>query len=285
MKVAVTGAAGRVGRAVLRELKEVGSHTVWSLDRVLPAAGAADRALFVDLADAGSVYGALAGAEAVVHLGAYPNTNHHPAEHVFVNNTAACANVAAACTALGIRRVVYSSSVTIYGLRWRARNGGITALPADESVAPRPENAYALSKRVGEEVFELAGQESGLQTACLRPSLVVAPDEYATRGQPKEDRDVSGSLWGHVDSRDVAQAVRLALDHLDGLGPGTHPFNINAAVAHSRRPLAEVIPRFLPELAQLAGGLTGLETAFGIEKARRLLGYEPRYSWQTELGG
>jgi len=239
----------------------------------------------VDLADAGSVYGALAGADAVVHLGAYPNINHHPAEQVFVNNTAACANVAAACTALGIRRVVYSSSVTVYGLRWQVRNGGVTALPADESVPPHPENAYALSKWVGEEIFALAAQQAGLQIACLRPSLVVGPEEYTTRGQPKEDRDVSGSLWGHVDSRDVAQAVRLALDHLDELGPGTHPFNINAAVAHSRQPLAEVIPRHLPELAQLAARLTGLETAFGIEKARRLLGFEPRYSWRTELGG
>ena len=54
MKVAVTGAAGRVGRAVLHELREVGAHTVWALDRVLPPAGSADRALYVDLRGVGA---------------------------------------------------------------------------------------------------------------------------------------------------------------------------------------------------------------------------------------
>lgn len=282
MKVAVTGAAGRVGRAVLRELKEVGGHTVWAVDRVLPPAGSADRALFADLSDPGSVYGVLAGSDAVIHLGAYPNTQHHPAEHVFVNNTAACANVAAACGALGIRRLVYTSSVTIYSLGWQARHGGITALPADESVGHHPQNAYALSKWVGEEIFALAGEESGLQTASLRPSLVIGPDEWTTRGRPRDN--AVGGLWGHVDSRDVALAARLALEHLDELGPGNHPFNINAAVAHCRRPLAEVLPELVPELGALAGSIKGPETAYGIEKARRVLGYEPRHSWRTELG-
>ena len=282
MKVAVTGAAGRIGRAVLRELKEVGGHTVWAIDRVLPPPGSADRALFADLADPGSVYGVLVGAEAVVHLGAYPNTAHHPEEHVFVNNAAACANVAAACRALGIRRVVYTSSITIYNLGWQARHGGITSLPTDESVGHHPDDSYALSKWVGEEVFALAGEESGLQTASLRPSLVIGPDEWTTRGQPRE-KAIDG-LWGHVDSRDVALAVRLALEHLDELGPGNHPFNVNAAIAHSRRPLAEVLPELVPELAPLAATLTGLDSAYGIEKARRVLGYEPRHSWQTELG-
>jgi nucleoside-diphosphate-sugar epimerase len=282
LKIAVTGAAGRIGRMTLRELKEAGGHTVWALDRALPPPGLANRALLVDLADAGSVYGALAGADAVVHLGAYPSVAHHPAEHVFVNNTAACANVAAACRALGIRRVVYASSVTIYGLAWQIKHGGIAALPADESIGAHPQNAYALSKWVGEQLFALAGEEWGLQTASLRPTLVIGPDEYATRGQPRER--ALGGLWGHVDARDVAQAARLAVERLDDLGPGNHGFNVNAAIAHSRRPLAEVIPQHAPELAHLAGTLSGLETAYSIAKARRLLGYAPRYSWQTELG-
>src|SRR5205814_1707319 len=99
MKVAVTGAAGRIGRAVLEELKNDGGYEAWGLDRTLPPPGSARRSLLVDLSDAGQVYGALAGAEAVIHLGAYPSTANHPGELVYVNNTAACANVVAACVA------------------------------------------------------------------------------------------------------------------------------------------------------------------------------------------
>jgi nucleoside-diphosphate-sugar epimerase len=280
MKVAVTGAAGRIGRAALQELKDAG-HTVWALDRVLPPPGSADRALLVDLSDAGTVYGSLAGADAVVHLGAYPNLAHHPAEHVFVNNTAACANVAAACRALGIGRVAYTSSVTIYGLGWQVKHGGVTKLPVDESLSPHPENAYALSKWVGEEIFDLAGREWGLRTASLRPTLVIGPDEWRTeRGQPRERPN---GLWSHVDARDVALAARLAVERLGELEPGNHPFNVNASVAHARKPLSELIPQLLPELAPLAPALKGDEPAYSIEKARRVLGYEPRYSWKTEI--
>jgi nucleoside-diphosphate-sugar epimerase len=292
MNIAVTGAAGRVGRATLAELRTHG-HTAWGLDRALPPNGQASRALLVELADAGGVYGALGAmaievgsVDAVIHLGAIPNLAHHSAEHVFANNTTACANVAAACRALGIRRVVYSSSVTVYNLAWQARNGGVARLPADESVPHRPNNAYALSKWVGEELFALAGLEWGLCTASLRPSLVIGPDEYATRGRPR-DEHAAGGLWGHVDSRDVAQAARLAAEKLgttDALGPGNHPFNVNAAVAHARRPLADLLPQHFPQLAHLAPSLQGDQAAFGIEKARRLLGYAPRYSWRTELG-
>jgi UDP-glucose 4-epimerase len=282
VKVAVTGAAGRVGRAVLAELKGAGNYEVWAVDRALPPAGLAERSLLVDLADAGSVYGALAGAEAVIHLGAYPSTAHHPGEQVFTNNSAACAHVAAACGALGISRVVYASSITTYGLEHQVRHGGIRSLPADESVGQWPDDFYALSKWVGEEVFTLAGVEHGLRTASLRIALVVGPDEYATRGRPRDDRDASAGLWAYVDSRDVAQAARLALEHLDALAPGNHPFNVGAADAHSRAPLAEVIPRFVPELAPLAATLTGSTPAYGIAKAQRVLGYRPAYSWRTE---
>ena len=282
------GGAGRIGRATLQELKDAG-HSAWALDRVLVSEGAARRSFICDLADAGAVYGALGAMKAegpvdgVIHLGAFPNLSFHPAEHVFVNNTAGCANVAAACRALGITRVAYASSVTVYAMNAQVKHGAITRLPLDETLPAKPDNAYALSKWVGEQLFTLAGHEWGLQTASLRPTLVIGPDEWKTpRGQPREH---PGGLWSHVDSRDVALAARLAIEKLDTLGPGNHPFNVNAAVSHSRQPMAEMIARTLPELAAVTSTLEGMEPALSIEKARRLLGYEPRYSWQTELAG
>ena len=283
MKVAVTGAAGRIGREVLRELREHGGHEVWALDRLLPPSGAAQRALYVDLADAGQVYGALAGVDAVVHMGAFPSEAHHPGELVYVNNTAACAHVAAACAAYGIRKLVYTSSITVYSLDVQARGGGISTLPVDETLPARPDEWYPLSKWVGEEIFTTKAREHGIHVASLRPALVVGPDEYAQRGQPRHDRDASGGLWAYVDSRDVALMARLALEKLDDLGPGNHVFNCGAADAHSAQPLSEVIPRFLPELREAARTLTGNTPAFSIEKAQRVLGYTPRYSWRDHV--
>ncbi|HEU5314471.1 MAG TPA: NAD(P)-dependent oxidoreductase [Chloroflexota bacterium] len=282
MKIAVTGASGRVGRATLQELKDAG-HSVWALDRTLPPSGLAERSLLVDLSNAGEVYGTLSGTDAVVHLGAYPSTAHHPGELVFANNTAASANVAAACAALGIPRVVYASSITVYGLDWQARNGGLPSLPSDESVAKRPDDFYALSKWVGEEIFTLAAQEHGLRVASLRIALVVGPDEYERRGQPRDRQDASAGLWGYVDSRDVGQAARLAAEKLDTLGAGNHPFNVGAADAHSRRPLSDVIPEFIPDLGPLCTHLTGTAPAYSIAKAQQVLGYAPRHSWRDHV--
>ena len=290
MKIAVTGAAGRVGRATLQELKDAG-HTVWALDRTLPPPGLAQRSLLVDLSDAGAVYGSLAGADVVIHLGAYPSTAHHPGEQVFANNTAASANVAAACTALRITRVVYASSITVYGLDWQARNGGLTKLPAGEDTPKRPDDFYALSKWVGEEIFTLAAQEHGLHVASLRIALVVGPDEYTQRGQPRDQQDASAGLWAYVDSRDVGQAARLAAEHLNNpdkgtrnLSPGNHPFNIAAADPHSRLPLSQVIPNFIPDLAPLSAPLTDPKAlAYSIAKAQSQLGYKPRHAWRDAL--
>jgi nucleoside-diphosphate-sugar epimerase len=283
MKVIVTGAAGRVGRAVLADLKATGDYVVTAVDRVLPPPGLAQKALLTDLSDSGSVYGALTGADAVIHLGAYPSTVHHPGEEVFINNTAASANVAAACIAFGIKYVVYASSITTYGLEYQARNKGIAALPMDEHVSTRPDDFYALSKHVGEDVFTLGAREHGLHVASLRIARVIGEDEYQRIG-PRDNEDASAGLWSYVDARDVAQAARLAIEHLDGLGPGNHAYNIGAADSHTIAPLSEVIPKFVPELAELCAPLNGTEPAYGIHKAQEQLDYAPRYNWRKERG-
>ncbi|MBT5054996.1 MAG: NAD(P)-dependent oxidoreductase [Gemmatimonadetes bacterium] len=281
MKIVVTGAAGRVGRAVLADLKAAGNYTVTSADRTIPPSDLTDQSLLTDLSDAGSVYGALTGADAVIHLGAYPDTSHHPGEEVFINNCAASANVAAACIAFGIKRIVYASSITTYGLGYQARNNGITVLPTDETVSTWPDDFYSLSKHAGEDVFTLGASEHNLQVASLRIARVIGEDEYQGIG-PRDNEDASFGLWSYVDARDVAQAARLAIERSDAMGPGNHTYNIGAADSHTVAPLSEVIPKFVPELAELAASLKGTEPAYGIAKAQEQLGYEPRRTWREE---
>lgn len=281
MRIVVTGAAGRVGRATLAELAGRG-HQVVAFDLVAPPVPGAARVVLASAIDAGEVYSACRGADAIVHLAAYPSLAHHSAERVFTNNVGGCITVAEAAAALGIRRIVYASSITVYGFFGASpEERTLPYLPADEDYPKRPRDAYALSKWVGEEIFTMAARREGLQVASLRLALVVGPDEYAQRGRPRNDRG-QGGLWSYVDSRDVAQAVALAVEKLDALGPGNHPFNIGAADTLATEPLRVLIPRFYPGTAGKAWPLDGTTPAYSIERARRLLGYAPQYSWRLQ---
>ena len=99
MHIAVTGAAGRIGRYVVRDLLAAG-HSVQGIDAV------AGSGLQVDLTDAGQVYGALAGADAVVHMGAWANAGMVPDARTYGDNTAGTYNVFQACADLSAARRV-----------------------------------------------------------------------------------------------------------------------------------------------------------------------------------
>jgi nucleoside-diphosphate-sugar epimerase len=83
-------------------------------------------------------------------------------------------------------------------------------------------------------------------------------------------------LWGYIDARDAAQAVRRAVE-----APlkGAEVFIIANADTVMTRPNAELMAEFYPNVPFTAGGRSN-ETLLSIRKAQRLLGYEPRYSWR-----
>lgn len=279
-RVAVTGAAGKLGRAVVRHLAESGWQ-VLSLDRDRPAE-APGEFLTVDLTDYGQVVEALTGGvdehtpvEAVVHLAAVPAPGLQPNAATFANNAPATYNVFAAARAAGIRNVVWASSETVLGLPFDTPPPYV---PVDEEYRPRPESTYSLVKSLEEEMaHHFCRWDPQLKMVGLRFSNVMDPEDYAQF--PDFDRDPhlrKWNLWGYIDARDGAQAVRRALEHT---APGMDVFVIANADTVMSRSSADLVAEVFAGV-EVRRELGEHETLLGIDKARRVLGYEPEHSWR-----
>ena len=112
----------------------------------------------------------------------------------------------------------------------------------------------------------------------LRFSNVMRPDDY--EAFPSYDRDPrlrSWNLWGYIDARDGAQAVRKALDHG---GTGAEVFVIANADTVMSTPSARLMADVFPGVP-VRSDLGEHETLLSIDKARRVLGYEPEHSWRS----
>ena len=277
-RVLITGGAGRLGRWVVEELQDDYEIVVADI-AAGPAAGgdSGPRYLQVDLTDPEAVASAAAGVDAVVHLAAIPSPLNHPAEHVFANNMLSTFNVVEAAMRAGAEKVIYSGSGSALGFAFRFREMVPAYMPMDEEHPLLPQDAYGLSKWLGEEILAAATRRTGIRTISLRPTSVLQPDDYAERVPAALDRAGGHGIFAYVDARDYAQAVRLALadetiEH--------DRFFITADDALCREPLSVAFPRRFPGSEAVCAHLTGTQGPITCAKAKRVLGYRPRYSWR-----
>ena len=281
MKVAVTGAHGKLGRSVVPALVEAG-HEVTALDRVAPPEGAAASGIVLELTDAGQVLDALAGIDehhggldAIVHLGAIPAPGRLSDVATFHNNMLSTFNVLNAARKLGIKRIVTASSETVLGLPFDTPPPYI---PVDEDYPARPESTYSLVKHLEEQLaIQLVRWDPELSVSALRFSNVMDPADYAAF--PAFDADPmlrKWNLWSYIDGRDGAQAVVRALE---ANRPGFETYIIAAADTVMSRPNAELVAEVFLDVP-VTRDLGEHDTLLSIDKARRLLGYEPRHSWR-----
>jgi nucleoside-diphosphate-sugar epimerase len=280
-RVVVTGAAGKLGRAVVAHLADQG-WDVLPVDRVA-VPGWTWQSVRADLSDYGQVLEILTGrvdergpaAQAVVHLAAVPAPGLRANSATFANNAPTTWNVFHAARAAGIRKVVWASSETVLGLPFDTPP---PYAPVDEDCAPRPESTYSLVKVLEE---EMAGHfcrwDPQLSMIGLRFSNVMDPEDYAAF--PAFDTDPLArkwNLWSYVDARDAAQAVRLALEHG---GTGREVFVIANADTVMSRSSASLMAEVFPGV-ELRRQLGEHETLLSIDRARRVLGYRPEHSWR-----
>jgi len=279
-RIAVTGGSGKLGRAVVRDLSAHG-YDVLNLDRLPPRDAAPGGFVRVDLTDYGQVVEALTGldehgaVDAVVHLAAIPAPGLQPNAATFASNVPSTYNVFAAARLAGITNVVWASSETVLGLPFETSPPYI---PVDEEYAVRPETTYSLGKAVEEEMARhFTRWNPALKLIGLRFSNVMEPHDY--EGFPAFNDDPglrSWNLWGYIDARDGAQAVRLALEsELRGF----EAFIIAAADTVMTTPSADLAAAVFPSV-ELTRPLEGVETLLSIEKAKRMLGFAPEHSWR-----
>jgi len=271
MRIVVTGGSGKAGRWVVRDLREHG-HDVRNVD-TRHDGSTHGQCLVADLADDGQAFEALAGADAVVHLAAIPAPDLRTAAETFRVNALSTYNVFAAAEAHGLERVVWASSETVLGLPFDTPPA---YAPIDEAIAPRPESSYALSKLVGETMAVQLNRRTGIPVVGLRISNIMEPDDYAAFPSYWGDARLRRwNLWGYVDCRDVAQACRLALT---ADVAGAEVCIVAAAETVMTRPSADLMAEVFPSVL-LSRGLRGRETLLSIDRARRVLGYEPAHRW------
>ncbi len=276
MRIALTGSSGKLGTVVARELRAAG-HDVIGLDV------RGDRGpgfVQVELTDYGQVIDALAGVndqhqgfDAVVHLGAIPAPGIRSDVSTFHNNMTSTFNVFWAAVRLGIRKIVYASSETVLGLPFDVPPPYI---PVDEEYAPRPESVYSLVKTLEERLAtELVRWNPDLSITALRFSNVMVPDDYTEFPFDDDARTRKWNLWGYIDARDGAQAIERALEVAPA---GFDTFIIAAADTVMTRPNSELVAEVFPGVETREFGVN--TTLLSIDKARRLLGYDPQHSWR-----
>jgi nucleoside-diphosphate-sugar epimerase len=287
--VVVTGGSGKAGRAAIRELLDNG-YTVMNVDIVAPAQPLC-HFMKVDLNDFGQTVDALRQAAgtidrrrqplgtpaAVVHLAGIPAPGLAPDAVIFRNNMMTTHNVFSAATLLGLDRVVWASSETAYGLPFTRMPPAFAPVTEEHPLAP--ETGYALAKVFCEEMArEMHRWNPGTKFAGLRISNIFEEPDYDLIPAFWDDPQLrKWNLWSWVDSRDVAQACRLALE---ADVPGDGCFTIAAADTLMRRPSRELMAEFFPGVA-VGPELGTFDTLLSIAKARRVLGYEPKHSWRT----
>ncbi len=281
MKVVVTGGSGGVGKYVVEELLNSGYQVI--VFDIKEPQNKNINFIKGNILEINDCMKAFRGTKAVIHLAAIPHPLNDPPETVFNTNVVGTFNVYQAAASLGVERIIQASSDSTYGFHFR-KDGNMLLpvyLPIDEDHPQRPADPYGLSKKVCEEIAKAFSRRYYLMSICLRICWVWFPEsvkEYGYDNNIKDPERWRTNLWAYEHVKDAALAFRLALE-VRGLKK-YEVFCISAVDNGTEFESMEIIKKYGYDKIPLIKNIEGRESLYNCFKARKILGYEPRYTWK-----
>lgn len=265
-RIAVTGGSGEIGSHIIRHLQEQG-YAVTNFDRIkCPVPGI--HTVLLDTASFGDVVSCFQGYEGIVHLAAISCPGRESANRMYSVNVQSTFNMLEAAAVLRINKVVLASSLNALGLAFNLEQT-IRYVPLDEAHPCHPDEAYSLSKLVGETTADgFARRFPDMTIASLRFPGIFTPRMYNVH-RPSVGYQRK-ALWSYADVRDIARAVQLSLE---ATWRGHEVFMLAAEDTLSERPSRELMAEHYPQ-AEIRSELNGNASLVSCEKAARLLGWK-----------
>ena len=306
MRVALTGASGYTGGRLLAALRERGDEVTVLVRAPSTTDAIRTRASSVvegDLADAGAVERLVAGQDAVLHVAAVYRTAGHPDDYYREVNVRGTGRLLEAAARHGVRRFVHTSTVGVHG--------HVANPPADESAPLAPGDIYQETKAEAEAMAFDYHRRRGVPVTVVRPGAIYGPGEtrllklFRAIARGRYAIVGTGRTFYHpVYIDDLVAGFLLALDRDQAVGEAflicgpSYVSQQDLAALVAKHTGGRVLPFRVPARPiQWAGDLVeavcvplGIEPplhrrrvdfwtksrAFTIEKARRLLGYDPK---------
>lgn len=273
-RILLTGSSGRVGQAIAEALGD--QYEIAGLDLV-PGRFTTHPG---SVTDPDLLARALQGTTAVIHTASLhaPHVGVESAERFRAVNVEGTRLLLEAMGDARVGRLVYTSSTSVYG---HALEPDAEAVWVTESLEPRPRDIYDQTKLAAEALCREAAEEGLLSCTSLRISRCFPEPEHLV---------ATYRLYRGVDLRDVGQAHRCALGHP---GHGHEVYNISAQTPFLREDCKELLRDAAAVLRRRVPGLeaafrsrgwplpASIDRVYVIDKARRELGYAPRFGIDT----
>lgn len=306
-KIVVTGAAGFVGSAIVRELQQRAGLSVLGLVRTLPAVTDTTELPLVavgDLAEA-DLSTHLQDTEVVIHAAArahiMQDSAADPLNEYRRANVTTTMNLARQAAAAGVKRFVFISSVKVNG----EATTGRTAYTEQQTAMP--EDDYAMSKFEAEQALRDHCAAHGMEFVVIRPPLVygtgvkanfasllrLANSPYPLPLGAIQNRRSLVYLGNLVDfvlcTAEHPKAANQVFLVSDGQDVSLPELVAGLRAAQGRAPGLLPVPAWL---LRMAGSVTGkqavIERLLGslqvdVDKARKLLGWQAPFSVQQGL--